>query len=231
MNHSLNIIFRCGSIISTYDLVFDSAQVPTTSQLTQTLQDALNSGFIETSRYQLDINSISYQGTSVSNGSHVNLLVDERSYAIFLPTSWLEKLHIMCVCRWFKWQVSRQHQNSGDFWINLWLRGDQRDRLHVNWWTWIKFKKNTKNWISLPIFSQTVFKICLYARHFDSSLSPHKIFRRHFINSSKLLKNHLITEFLNEVKSSSFFQKFRRIDKVPSENFVWTYWWIKTSSI
>ena len=27
------------------------------------------------------------------------------------------------------------------------------------------------------------------------------------------------------------FQKFRRHGKVPSENFVWTYWWIKMSSV
>ena len=46
----------------------------------------------------------------------------------------------------------------------------------------------------------TVFKICLYVRHFDSSVCPHKIFWWHFADSSKLLKNH----FVNELDLTSF---------------------------
>ena len=46
----------------------------------------------------------------------------------------------------------------------------------------------------------TVFKICLWARCFDSSVCPHKIFWRHFADSSKLLKNH----FVNELDLTSF---------------------------
>ena len=60
--------------------------------------------------------------------------------------------------------------------------------------------------------------------HFDSSVCPHEIFWWHFADSSKLLKNHLIAENLNEVKSSALkknvFQKFRKIDKVPSANSI-----------
>ena len=48
----------------TYDLVFDTPEVPTTSELTETLKETLNSGFIQTSRYQLDINSVSYESMS-----------------------------------------------------------------------------------------------------------------------------------------------------------------------
>ena len=48
----------------TYDLVFDTSEVPTTSELTETLKETLNSGFIQTSRYQLDINSVSYESMS-----------------------------------------------------------------------------------------------------------------------------------------------------------------------
>ena len=63
----------------------------------------------------------------------------------------------------------------------------------------------------------TGFKICLYARCFDSSVCPHKIFWWHFANSSKLLKNYLIAENLNEVKSSSlkklFFKSLEKLAK------------------
>ena len=54
--------YRCGSIIVSYDLVFDSDVVPPTTELTQTLQDSLNSGFIEASKYKLEVNSVVYQG-------------------------------------------------------------------------------------------------------------------------------------------------------------------------
>ena len=90
-------------------------------------------------------------------------------------------------------------------------QGDQRGGLHMNWWTWIKFKKNTKTRISLSLLSQlflNVFKICLYGGHFDSSVCPQKVFWQHFADSSKHLKNHLIAENLNEVKSSSLIKWF-----------------------
>ena len=54
----------------------------------------------------------------------------------------------------------------------------------------------------------TIFKICLYARCFDSSVCPHNNFWWHFVDSPKLLKNHLITANLNEVKSSSLTKWF-----------------------
>ena len=46
----------------------------------------------------------------------------------------------------------------------------------------------------------TVFKICLYARCFDSSVCPNKILWWHFADSSKLLKNY----FVNELDLTSF---------------------------
>ena len=46
----------------------------------------------------------------------------------------------------------------------------------------------------------TVFKICLYARCFESSVCEHKIFWWHFANFSKLLKKH----FVNELDLTSF---------------------------
>ena len=64
-------------------------------------------------------------------------------------------------------------------------------------------KHNNENF-SCSTFT-TGFKICLYARHFDSSVCPHEW---HFADSSKLLKNHLITENFNEVKSSSLKKLF-----------------------
>ena len=62
-----------------------------------------------------------------------------------------------------------------------------------------KLEKHKKFYFSSTTFT-TVFKICLYARCFDSSVCPHKIFWWHFANSSKLLKNH----FVNELDLTSF---------------------------
>ena len=62
-----------------------------------------------------------------------------------------------------------------------------------------KLKKH-KNLNFFSTTFTTVFKICLYARCFDSSVCPHKIFWWHFADSSKLLKNH----FVNELDLTSF---------------------------
>ena len=87
-------------------------------------------------------------------------------------------------------------------------RGDHRCRLDVNWWTWIKFRKKQKNENFSSITFTTVSKICLYGRHFDSSVYPHGIFYWHLADSPKLLKNGLIAENLNEVRSSSLTKSF-----------------------
>ena len=73
------------------------------------------------------------------------------------------------------------------------LRGDQRGGSQVNW-------KNTKKLNFSSTTFRPVFKICLCARCFDSSVCPYKIFSRHFADSSKLLKNH----FVNELDLTSF---------------------------
>ena len=67
----------------------------------------------------------------------------------------------------------------------------------------------------------TGFNICLYARYFDSSVCRHEIFGWHFADSSKLLKNHLIAENLNEVKSSSLKKLYilKPVVKVQEEKF------------
>ena len=62
-----------------------------------------------------------------------------------------------------------------------------------------KLEKNKNLNFSSTTFT-TVFKICLYARHFDSSVCPHNIFWRYFSDSSKLLKNY----FINELDLTSF---------------------------
>ena len=69
------------------------------------------------------------------------------------------------------------------------------------------YEKHKNENLSYSTFT-TGFKICLYARHFNSSVCPHEFFWRHFADSSKLLKNHLIAENLNEVKSSSLKKLF-----------------------
>ena len=78
------------------------------------------------------------------------------------------------------------------------------------------YKKHKNENFSCNTFT-TGFKICLCARHFHSSVCPHELFWWHFANSSKLLKNHLITENLNEVKSSSlkklFFKSLKKSAK------------------
>ena len=88
------------------------------------------------------------------------------------------------------------------------LRGNQHGGSHVNRWTWITFKKNTKKFNCSSTTFTTVFRIRLYTRCFDSSVCPHKLFWWHFVDSSKLLKNHLIAANLNEVKSSSLTKCF-----------------------
>ena len=94
--------------------------------------------------------------------------------------------------------------------------GVQRGGLHVNCWTWISLRKTQKLNFSSTTFT-TVFKICLYTRHFDSLVCPHNIFWWHFADSSILLKNHLIAANLNEVKSSSltkwFFKSLEELAK------------------
>ena len=69
------------------------------------------------------------------------------------------------------------------------------------------YEKHKNENFSYSTFT-TGFKICLYARHFDSSVCQHEIFGWHFADSSKLLKSYLIAENLNEVKSSSLKKQF-----------------------
>ena len=61
------------------------------------------------------------------------------------------------------------------------------------------------------------FKICLYARHFDTSHCPPDIFWLHFASSPKLWENNLSAENLNEVQSSFrhklFSQSFEELAK------------------
>ena len=74
----------------------------------------------------------------------------------------------------------------------------------------------------------TIISKIAYASDFDSSVCPHRIFWWCFANSSKLLKNKLIAENLNQVHWQNLFWK---IGKVPSNNSVWSNCWIKTSSV
>ena len=84
-----------------------------------------------------------------------------------------------------------------------WYQGGSARRIACNLMNLNQvYEKHKNENFSYNTFT-TGFKICLYARHFDSSVCPHEIFWWHFANSSKLLKNHLIAENLNEVKSSS----------------------------
>ena len=62
-----------------------------------------------------------------------------------------------------------------------------------------KLKKHKNLNFSSTTFT-TVFKIYLYARCFDLSVCPHKIFLQHFVDSSQLLKNH----FVNELDLTAF---------------------------
>ena len=58
------------------------------------------------------------------------------------------------------------------------------------------------------------FKICLYARRFDTSHCLHDIFWLHLVNSPKLWENYLITENLNEVHWHILFsQSFEELAK------------------
>ena len=105
-----------------------------------------------------------------------------------------------------KYGTSSRTSRSCDLFTNMQYSGvDQRSGLHVNWWS---LRKNTKRLNFSSTTFTTVFKICLYTRCFDSSLCPHNIFWWHFADSSKLLKNNLITANLNEVKSSSLTKWF-----------------------
>ena len=57
------IPLRCGSIEVEYDLLFDTANAPTSDQLTQTLQNALDGqGFINGTQFELDTNSVAFTG-------------------------------------------------------------------------------------------------------------------------------------------------------------------------
>ena len=61
---------RCGSIQVEYDTLFDSANPPTTDQLAQTLQTALdNQGFIPGTNFELDTNSVAFEGNYWNNRS------------------------------------------------------------------------------------------------------------------------------------------------------------------
>ena len=83
--------------------------------------------------------------------------------------------------------------------------------------TTLKFNQVPKNWIfgfSLPVSSQLISKICLYARCFDTSHCPCDIFWLHLVNSSKLWENNLIAENLNEVHWHILFsQSFGELTK------------------
>ena len=73
--------------------------------------------------------------------------------------------------------------------------------------TWLKFiqvPKKINFWFFSSSFFTIDFKICLYARRFDTSHCPHDIFWIHLVNSPKLWENNLIAENLNEVHSHSF---------------------------
>ena len=56
---------------------------------------------------------------------------------------------------------------------------------HVNWWTWFKYKETCNLLFSQTTPSQLFFKICLYAKCFDSLVCPHEMFQCHFDNSPK----------------------------------------------
>ena len=56
-------ISRCGSIEVEYDLHFDRVDPPSSDQLAQTLQNALDAqGFINGTNFQLEANSIKVEG-------------------------------------------------------------------------------------------------------------------------------------------------------------------------
>ena len=60
--------------------------------------------------------------------------------------------------------------------------------------TWLKFiqvPKKLNYWFFCSSFFSIDFKICLYARRFDTSYCPHDIFWLHFANSSKLWENRM----------------------------------------
>ena len=81
---------------------------------------------------------------------------------------------------------------------------------------WIagKLKKHKNLYFSSTTFT-TVFKICLYARCFDSSVCPHKIFWQHFANSSKLLKNHFVNELdLTSIKFAAIKWFFKSLEEL-----------------
>ena len=87
-------------------------------------------------------------------------------------------------------------------------RGDQRGGSQINW-------KSTKMRISLHVLSQLFFKICLYTRHFDSSVCSHALFSWHFANSSKLLKNNFFNELdLTSFKFSAIKWFFKSLEKL-----------------
>ena len=83
--------------------------------------------------------------------------------------------------------------------------------------TWLKFiqvPKILNFWFFSSTFFTIDFKICLYARCFDTSHCPHDIFWLHLVNSPKLWENNLIAENLNEVHWHILFsQSFEELAK------------------
>ena len=67
--------------------------------------------------------------------------------------------------------------------------------------TWLKFiqvPKKLNLWFFSSSFFTIDFKLCLYARCFDTAHCPHGIFWLHLVNSPELWENNLIAENLNE---------------------------------
>ena len=102
--------------------------------------------------------------------------------------------------------------------------------------SWFKFQKKIDLIFAIFSFSSFTiyFKICLYARHFDTLDCPHWIFWWYFTNSPKLWVNKFCPKtWLNFIEVSCIqivLSKFCRIEKVPSKYTMWTIWCIKMSS-
>ena len=83
--------------------------------------------------------------------------------------------------------------------------------------TWLKFiqvPKKLNFWFFSSSFFTIDFKICLYARRFDTSHCPHDIFWLRLVNSPNLWENNLIAEKLNEVHWHILFsQSFEELAK------------------
>ena len=94
--------------------------------------------------------------------------------------------------------------------------------------------KKLNFWFFSSSFFTIDFKICLYARCFDTSHCPHDIFWLHLVNSPKLWENNLIAEnfgmkfidtfcFLKGLKNLQSVVKIHHVDNVISNCLVYRH--------